>query len=549
MTRLFGLLIFLASLPALAGNTMLHNAVIHTVDTDNPKASAMVFSDDGTIVAVGNEETLMVQFPDSERLDAKGHTVVPGLIDAHAHLMGLGKSLTTATLEQTASISEVIEALRRHAETLPEGDWLLGRGWDQNDWPEQVFPNRADLDEAFPERPVWLTRIDGHAGWANSAALQAAGLMDAVPEDPEGGRIVRDNEGRATGVMVDAAMAMVEKAVPPDSLEQKARALRLALERTASRGLTGVHEAGTTLTDYHLYQAAIDAGQFPLRLYAMASGVGDLFEQLCGGGVAREYQGRLAARSVKLYMDGALGSRGAALLEPYSDDPRNTGLLQMSPGGLTEAATEAMECDLQVNTHAIGDRGNREVLNAYEKAIEATGGGAGRHRVEHAQVVALEDIPRFAELGLIASMQPTHATSDMPWAQDRLGAERVKGAYAWRRFIEAGVQLALGSDFPVEKVDPLLGFYAAVTRQDAEGNPDGGWYPGQRLTREEALRGFTLDAAHAAFMEESLGSLEPGKRADFVILSEDILEIPASGILNTRVLATYLDGEPVYQAP
>lgn len=549
MSRVFGLLFCLASLPALAGNTLLFNATIHTVDPDNPEASALVFSDEGVIVAVGEEKELSEEYADATRRDAGGQTVVPGLIDAHAHLMGLGQSLTRARLEGTSSKSDIIERLESHAESLPPGAWLLGRGWDQNDWREQNFPTRADLDDAFSDRPVWLTRIDGHAGWANTAALEAAGMLAETPADPEGGRIVRADDGSPTGVFVDAAMSLVEQAVPPMPLEQRARALRLALERTARSGLTGVHEAGTSLTDYHLYQAAVDAGQFPLRVYAMAAGQGDLYRALCEGEAARAYGGRLVVRSIKLYMDGALGSRGAALLEPYSDDPDNRGLLQMGPDRLRRAATEAMECGLQVNTHAIGDRGNREVLDAYAEAMDATGGGPGRHRVEHAQVVAPEDFPRFAELGLIAAVQPTHATSDMPWAEERLGPERIKGAYAWQSFLEAGVPLALGSDFPVEKVDPLLGFYAAVTRQDPGGKPEGGWYPDQRLSREEALRGFTLDAARAAFMEDEVGSLEPGKRADFVILSDDIMSIPAPKILETRVLATYLDGRAVYRAP
>lgn len=550
--------LFLFSLPALAANTLLHNATIHTVDADNPEASAMVFSDAGEIVAVGEEEALREAYPDAGSLDAGGHTVVPGLIDAHAHLMGLGQSLTRADLQGTASKAGIVEILKRHAESLPPGAWLLGRGWDQNDWPEKAFPGRDVLDHEFPHRPVWLTRIDGHAGWANTAALQAAGIYREPPPDPEGGRILRDDDGRPSGVLVDAAMGLVERAVPEATLEQRARALRLALEKTTSRGLTGIHEAGTTLTDTHLYQAAIDAGQFPVRVYAMAAGQGDLFERLCSAGAVMiegkaqghrlEYEDRLIIGAVKFYADGALGSRGAALLEPYGDDPDNRGLLQMQPADYQRAVTRAMECGLQVNTHAIGDRGNRMVLDAYEKAIEATGGGAGRHRVEHAQVVAPEDFERFAELDLIASMQPTHATSDMPWAGERVGPERIEGAYAWRRFLDAGVRLALGSDFPVERVDPLEGIYAAVTRQDAEGEPKGGWYPDQRLTRAEALKGFTLDAAYAAFMEDRVGSLAPGKRADFVILSRDILEVPAPEILKTRVLATYLDGKAVYRA-
>jgi predicted amidohydrolase YtcJ len=556
MSRVFGLLFCLLSVPALAGNTLLFNATIHTVDPKNPEASALVFSDEGVIVAVGDQKELSEEYADATRHDAEGHTVVPGLIDAHGHLMnvdpgefGLGQLLVQTSLIGTPSIGRIIEQLKQDASDLPPDAWLVGRGWDQNDWPEQAFPTRSDLDEAFPDRPVWLIRVDGHAGWANTAAMERAGLLDEDVSAPEGGKIVRDEQGAPTGVLVDAAMELMESHVTSLPVEVQARALREALERTASLGLTGVHEAGTSLAAFHLYQTAIDLDSFPIRLYAMADGEGPMLDTLCERGPVIEYGDRLVARSVKFYMDGALGSRGAALLEPYSDDPDNRGLLQMSPDRLRQAATEAMECGLQVNTHAIGDRGNREVLDAYAEAMDATGGGPGRHRVEHAQVVALEDIPRFADLGLIAAMQPTHATSDMPWAEERLGPERIKGAYAWQRFLEAGVPLALGSDFPVEQVDPLLGFHAAVTRQDPEGRPEGGWYPDQRLSREEALRGFTLDAARAAFMEDKVGSLEPGKRADFVILSDDIMSIPAPEILETRVLATYLDGRPVYRAP
>jgi len=532
-----------------AGEVLLHDATIHTVDADKPQATAMVFDDSaGIILAVGEEATLAKKYPDARRLDAGGHTVVPGLIDAHGHLMEYGKSLVQADLVGAASRAEVLDRLKAYADTLSPGAWLLGHGWDQNDWPDKSFPTRQDLDKAFPERPVWLSRIDGHAGWANTAALKAAGLMEHTPPDPDGGRIPRDGDGKPAGVLVDAATDLVNRVVPPMSLELRARALRMALERLSAFGLTGIHNAGITMAQYRLYQAAVDADQFPLRVYAMAYKRGELFHAVCDKAVPRDYRDRLFTGAVKFYIDGALGSRGATLLEPYSDDPDNRGLLQMSPEQLTEGATEAMNCGMQVNTHAIGDRGNRIVLDSYEKAIEATGGGPGRHRVEHAQVVALEDIPRFAKLHLIASMQPTHATSDMPWAEDRIGKERIKGAYAWRRFLDAGVRLALGSDFPVESPDPLAGIYAAITRQDAKGNPPGGWYPDQRLTRQEALRGFTLDAAYAAFMEDEVGSLEAGKRADFVILSDDIMEVPPKQLLQTRVLATYLDGKAVYRA-
>lgn len=547
MPRVTGLLLLLIALPSLAGEVLLHNATLYTVDPDAPRAEAMVYSEDGEILAVGKFDLLRENHPDAALLDAGGKTVIPGLIDAHAHLMGLGVSLLRADLVGTESKAEVLDRLKAFAADLPEGEWLLGRGWDQNDWPEQRFPTRHDLDSAFPDRPVWLTRIDGHAGWANTAALKKAGLMSADVPDPEGGSIRRDGEGRPTGVLVDAAMDLVGSAVPPMTPEQYARALGLALEQTTRHGLTGVHEAGTSLAAFHLYQTAIDMDAFPIRLYAMADGEDAMLDKLCEDGPVIEYRDRLVARSVKLYMDGALGSRGAALLADYSDDPGNQGLLQMSRKDYLEAVSRAMGCGLQVNTHAIGDRGNRLVLDVYEATIAATGGGPGRHRVEHAQVLAPSDIPRFHELDVIASVQPTHATSDMPWAEKRLGPERIEGAYAWRRLKEAGARLALGSDFPVESVNPMLGIYAAVTRQDLDGHPKGGWQPDQRLTRAEALKGFTLDTAYAAFMETQVGSLSPGKRADFVILDRDIMTVPAEEIPEIRVLATYLDGKAVYR--
>lgn len=535
--------------PASAANVLLHNATIYTVNEDQPRVEALVFSEAGEILAAGEAAALREQYPNARSLDAGGHTVIPGMIDAHAHLMDLGTILLRADLTGTGSKQQIIERLKAFADNLPAGEWLQGRGWDQNDWPEKTFPTRADLDAAFPARPVWLERVDGHAGWANTAALKAAGLLAGEREAPAGGKILRGADGGFSGVFVDKAMSLVEAAIPEPSPSFYRRALRAALDTTARFGLTGVHEAGVTLEHFKRYQQAIDFGAFPVRLYAMASGQGDLFEKLCADGPILRYGDRLIARSVKYYMDGALGSRGAALLEDYSDDPDNRGLLRHEPEAFTAMVVEAMECGLQVNTHAIGDRANRVVMDAYEKAIEKTGGGPGRHRIEHVQILALEDIPRFAKLDVIASMQPTHATSDMPWAQDRLGAGRLKGAYAWQRLLDTGARLALGSDFPVEQVNPLLGFYAAVTRQDAQGTPQGGWFPDQRLSREQALKGFTLGAAYAAFMEDQVGSLEPGKRADFVILSNDIMQVPPAGILDTRVIATYLDGRPVYRAP
>ena len=552
---LFVLTLLLMPMAASQPTFVLHNARIYTVQADEPMAEAMAV-EDGRIVAVGSETDVLAAYTDWPRMDADGRTVVPGLIDAHAHLMGLGQSLLRADLVGTASKAEVVERLVAFAATLPEGAWLTGRGWDQNDWPAAAdgshpFPTRHDLDAAFPDRPVWISRVDGHAGWANTAALRAAGLdPDATaPADPVGGAILRDEAGHPSGVFVDNAEALIQNAIPAISEAELEEALERALEATARVGLTGVHEAGVKLDTLAVYRRFIDEGRFGIRNYAMIGGDGATLAHFCESGLLLGYgDDRLTVRSLKLYADGALGSRGAALLADYSDDPGNHGLLFMPTEALQAIVMRAMACGLQVNTHAIGDGANRSVLDAYEGAIAETGGGPGRHRIEHAQIMALDDIPRFAELGLIASMQPTHATSDMPWAEDRVGADRIQGAYAWQRFRDAGVPLALGSDFPVERVSPLLGFYAAVTRQDPNGEPPDGWMPDQRLTREEALRGFTLDAAYAAFMEEEVGSLEPGKWADFVLLSNDIMTVPAEQILATKVIATVLGGEVIYAA-
>lgn len=548
---LFALGALLAAVPAhaqagLQADLVVHNARIYTANPAQPQAEALAVRS-GRVALVGTNAEVLAAYPAAPRLDAQGRTLLPGLIDAHVHLMGQGLSMLQADLVGARSKQEVVERLEAFAATLPPGAWVTGRGWDQNDWPEKAFPTAADLDAAFPDRPVWLRRIDGHAAWGNTAALRAAGVT-AASADPEGGKILRDAEGRPTGVFIDAAMNLVDGRVPAPAPEQYAQALQLAIAEANRYGLTSVHEAGVGLDQVRLYQQAIDDGRFSLRVYAMIGGRGEAFDYFCENGPLIDYGDRLTVRSVKFYIDGALGSRGAALLEEYSDDPGNHGLLMEPPERFAASVKRAMECGFQVNTHAIGDRGNRVVLDAYAEAIAATGGEPGRHRIEHAQVVALDDIPRFAELGLVASMQPTHATSDMYWAEDRVGPVRIRGAYAWRRFAEAGVPLAFGSDFPVEQVNPLLGFYAAVTRQDAERWPEGGWYADQVLTRTEALHAFTRDAAYAAFQENELGSLEPGKWADFVILSADVMTIPAPEILQTRVVATYLAGRPVYEA-
>ncbi len=544
------LLLLLALVPTLATAQARYVATGGTVYTvDDTRTTAQAFAvEDGRFVAVGTEAEVAAAYPDWPRLDLEGRTVVPGLIDAHAHLMGLGEALLSADLVGTTSTAEVVERLVAFARDLPEGAWVTGRGWDQNDWGgDGAFPTRADLDAAFPDRPVWLGRVDGHAGWANTAALRAAGIdPDApAPQAPEGGAVRVDDRGRPTGVFVDAAEGLVARALPEPDLAFYAEALERALAETARHGLTGVHEAGLPLAAIPLYRQFAADGRFPIRNYVMIT-PGEI-GPFCDAFPDGIDDPRVVVRSVKVYADGALGSRGAALLDDYADDPGNHGLLFRSDEEVEATVRAAMACGLQVNTHAIGDRANRQVLDAYQAAIEATGGGPGRHRVEHSQILSLDDIERFVDLGVIASVQPTHATSDMPWAGDRLGDDRLRGAYAWRRLLDSGARLALGSDFPVERVSPLLGFHAAVTRQDADGMPAGGWYGNQVLTRDEALRGFTLDAAYAAFMEDEVGSITPGKRADFVLLSQDLMRVPSEEILATEVVATYLDGEPVYE--
>ncbi len=540
--------------PAAAEVKVLVADTIHTGDPAQPVAGALAWdTGDGRLLAVGAADAVLQMYPQAPRIDAGSATVVPGLIDAHAHLMYLGYTLMQADLIGARSKEEVIDRLRIFAADLPPGAWLRGNGWDQNLWPDKAFPTAADLDAAFPDIPVWLDRVDGHAGWANSAALRvvaaAKGARALQGEwQPEGGRIVRDGKRQPTGVFVDGAMHLVTDAIPALDDAGRERALALALDKAVSNGLTGVHDMGVSREDLALMKRFAEQGRLPLRIDAYADGNGEALQDLCNGGMYRHAGGRLQMQGVKLFMDGALGSRGAAMLADYNDDPHNRGLLVTSPADFETAVRKADGCKVQVATHAIGDRGNRIALDTYEKVLGARKGEDHRWRIEHAQVVALDDIPRFAALGVIASMQPTHATSDMGWAEQRVGPERVKGAYAWQRYLHSGARLALGSDFPVEQVDPRLGLYAAVTRQDRDGQPPGGWQPEQRLSAAEALRGFTSDAAWAGHDEQQVGRLQRGLRADFVIVDRDPLSVPADQLDDLKVLSTWVDGAPVYQA-
>lgn len=540
---------------ALAGplaaqdTTVVHAARIVTMDDARPVAEAMAVGADGRILALGTRAEVDAAHPGARREDFGAATVVPGLIDAHGHLLGYGLSLLNADLVGTTSKADVIARLKAFEKDLPAGAWLLGRGWDQNDWPEgeREFPSAADLDAAFPDRPVWLERVDGHANWANSAAMRAAGRDFDGSWQVDGGEVVR-RDGKATGVFVDAAAAIIEAKVPPVTPDLMRRALEKAFPKLLAAGLTGVHDAGTSREVLTVLRTLADEGRLPIRVNALADGDGNALADRCRDGVYRHPGGRLQMRAVKLYSDGALGSRGALLIDDYSDAPGQRGLPVTSAEALEAAMRKAKACGIQVATHAIGDRGNRTVLDLYAKVLGEDAGGDHRWRIEHAQVVALTDIPRFHALGVVASMQPTHATSDMPWAERRVGPKRIVGGYAWRKFRDAGVRLALGSDFPVERIEPILGLYAAVSRQDAAGQPGGGWYANERLTGHEALRGFTLDAAWAGFLEAEVGSLEPGKRGDFTVLSADPVGSEPARLLQAKVLATFVDGRAAYRA-
>jgi hypothetical protein len=533
---------------SVVGVLLVHNARIYTGDAGFTliEKGAMAISEDGEIVAVGDNEPMIRTFPGARRVDLEGKMVLPGLIDSHGHLAGLALSYTQANLAGTKSKVEVMSRLREFEATLTEDAWLLGQGWDQNDWPEQEFPSRQELDVEFPDRPVWLRRIDGHAAWGNSVALAQADRDLSGDWQPEGGVIHRDEKGQPSGVFIDGAMALVDSAVPAISREVLSAALNQATRTLNALGLTGVHDPGIDRATLELYLEKIREGKFPLRVYAMADGMKETMAWLCENGPVDDPSGRLVMRSVKLYGDGALGSRGAALLEDYSDDPGNRGLLFVSQQQMEANMRRVMACGLQIGIHAIGDAGNRQALDAYARLIEEFPDNPGRHRIEHVQILDPADIQRFARMGIVAAMQPTHSTSDMYWAVDRLGKERLNGAYAWRSLLDSGATLAFGSDFPVEEVNPMLGIYAAITRQDTQGWPEGGWYPEQRVSREEAIRAFTLDAAYAGFMENEIGSLEVGKRADFIVLDREIMKVPEGEIFQIVVEQTWLDGKPVF---
>jgi predicted amidohydrolase YtcJ len=528
---------------------IITNARIYTADDAQPMAEALAVSG-GKVLFVGSSvEALALKGPSTQLMDAGGRTLIPGMTDAHAHLYGLGVTLRQVDLTGTRSYADVVARVVAKAATLPKGTPVFGRGWDQNDWSDTRLPTNVELSAATPDHPVVLTRVDGHALLANAAAISQLRAPIST-KDPEGGRILRDLQGAPTGVFVDNAQQLIMSAVRGAETVNPREVLASAVREANRWGLTGVHEMGASPSVIATYEQSAQAGELSMRSYVLVSGdSASVAWAFSKGPRSALFDGRLWVRSIKLYGDGALGSRGAALLDPYADDEKNNGLLVMQPGYIRSVSERALRTGWQIATHAIGDRANRLTLDSYEAALKAVPTADHRFRIEHAQIIHHDDIGRFAMLGVIPSMQASHQTSDMYWAGNRLGTERLRGAYAWRSLLATGVIIPNGSDFPVELVNPLLSFHAAIARQDPDDFPVGGWYPEQRMTREEALRSMTIWPAKAAFQEQVLGSLTAGKYADFVLLDQDIMRVPAELVLKTTVLQTWFGGTKVYERP
>jgi predicted amidohydrolase YtcJ len=499
------------------------------------------------IVAIGEDAQIRPYVgPGTRVVDLGGRTLLPGLIDSHGHMLGFGTRLSDVDVVGTASYDAVIARVVERAKAVPAGEWILGRGWDQNDWPETAMPHHDALSRAVPDHPVRLTRIDGHAALVNRKALELAGISRDT-KDPEGGMILRDAGGEATGVLVDKAAGLVNSIIPPITQAERERRLLEAMRECARLGLTMVHDAGIEEPEWAAYRTLLARGTFPIRIAAMARAGSPLADRLVRDGPIKG--DLLSMRAIKVVADGALGSRGALLGSPYSDDPTNLGLATFSLKQLRTLGERALEQGVQLRVHAIGDSANHGTLDAFELAFGGRPRREARWAIEHAQIVRPGDVARFARLGVVASMQPTHATSDGPWAEARLGPERVRWGYTWRDFMAASVPLASGSDFPVESANPMLGLYAAVTRRDLDRKlPADGWFPGQRMTPAEALRSFTLTGAWLAFREADLGTLESGHQADFIVVDRDVIGGPAEEIPKAAVTWTVVGGKTVFEA-
>ncbi|MDO8907430.1 MAG: amidohydrolase family protein [Pseudohongiella sp.] len=539
--------------PSLAQNaepasTLIINVNGYTMNSNRElvKFSALQFTGD-TIDQVFTAADPLPVDDELAVIDGEGKTLLPGLIDAHGHILNYGLSLLRVDMTGTRSEAEAVQRVVEFQQANPGLQWIQGRGWNQVLWDSNEFPSAAALEAANSDVPMWFSRIDGHAGWANRAAIELAGV-DATTQDPDGGMIMRDSEGRPTGTFVNNAMRYITQHIPQPSLDDQKLALRRAMEALAAEGLTSVHDASVNSTTLQAYKELLAQGPLPIRVYAMLAGLDPMLGMRLAEGHFLSDDGTFSVRSVKISADGALGSRGAYLNEDYTDMPGHRGLLQITPERLTQLMNQSMEAGFQVNVHAIGDGANMIVMDNFEALIQNTDTRALRHRIEHAQILRYEDILRFSELGVIPSMQGMHATSDKNMAQDRIGDVRIHGAYAWRKLLDSGAIIANGSDFPVEPANPFFGLHASITRQDHNNEPPGGWFPEERMTHEEALLSFTLDAAFAAHQENELGTLEPGKKADFILIEQDIFEIEPTEIWKTEVAETWVGGRLVFDS-
>lgn len=532
---------------------VLKNGVIYTVNDKQPRVEALAIRGDRIVFAGSNLDVERYEAKTTRVIDLQGRTVVPGMTDSHYHLLGVGQREVTLNLEGTASLEEFLSRVRERVQKTRPGAWVTGRGWIETFWKPQAFPTRQDLDKIAPNNPVYLVRADGHAAIANSAALKLAGVTGQTP-NPFGGEILKDRAtNEPTGMLIDAAKELVSKHIPGPTEADNEQATILGVERSIRLGWTQIQDAGGSFRDVARLKKLYGEGKIKLRIYKAVSGPGPEAERLLReGATVGAFNNRFTVRGIKIHFDGALGSRGAALLAPYSDAPETSGFLTAKEDEVSRMLEAALRRGLQVETHAIGDRANRTILDLYEKAFARISPAERkipepRWRVEHAQVVNPADIPRFARLGIIPSMQPSHAIGDLFFAPARLGLKRLEGAYSWQSFIKSGSIIAGGSDAPVERGEPMIEFYAAVARKSLKGESGEGWHPEQAVSREQALKMFTLWPAFAAFEEKLKGSIEPGKLADLTILSADIMKIPEAEILKTRTVMTIIGGEIVYE--
>jgi len=536
---LLGLLLTL-SLTATA-STLVFNVQGYTMNDGERLEFIALEYDQGKVTHLHTDASSVAASHAETRIDGKGATLLPGLIDAHGHITSHGRALSAVDLVGSPSEADAAARVAAFIKTHADQEWITGRGWNQVLWPVKEFPNRTSLDAVSNDKIIALGRIDGHALWVNSAALKLAGIDDDTA-DPDGGEILRDSDGHATGILIDNAMTLVGQAMPPVLDKDMQEYALVAMRDLASEGLTSVHDAGITAQEVRAFQALRRVNNMPIRVYAMLDITDPANAKYLREGPLIDPEDMLVIRSIKISADGALGSRGAALFADYSDQPGQRGLLLTTDEQLDRYISSAMAAGFQVNTHAIGDLANARVLDYYETMIKRYDTRDLRHRNEHAQIIRPQDIPRFAEIGVIASIQPTHATSDKNMAGDRLGKERLAGAYAWKKLIDSGANVAGGSDFPVEYANPFFGLHAAVTRQSQDNQPPGGWMPEEKLTREQALSLFTENAAWAAHQENVIGKLLPGYAADFILVRDNYFTIPQQDIWKNKVIATYVNG-------